>query len=363
MANKKKTILVFGETGVGKSSLIKSLIKQDFDLNVNKSNFKLPKSSTQATSCSLNIESFESTHFEWIDTTGLNESDRGKVGAFEAMIQLITFFKKSIATKSIHLLIMVARQRITETMRQNYEFFVETLFSKQVPTLLVVTGCETEAKPEDWIKNNLTEYKNQNFCFKDIISTSFIETLNPSLKLHFEEINVQSAKNVIKSIQNHCPDLPIELFTDEKGLKELFIRLWNKFCIYFNFPSKIWIESKWKFILSKLSFLDSEKQKIGLLLQDLDLFQKLNPKESEPKKDIPQPIELNVVTTPIPVTLPAQDKSECCDKCFHNPDTKTNTITNTFNNAITNTLSNTLSNAITTELLQNQNPIQPILSN
>lgn len=348
---KKKTILVFGETGVGKSSLIKSLIKQDSDSIINKSNLKLPKTSDQATSCSLNIESFESDHFEWIDTTGLNESDRGKVGPYEAMIQLITFLKKAIATKSIHLLIMVARQRITETMRQNYDFFVETLFSGKIPTLLVVTGCETESKPEDWIKKNSIEYKNQNFCFKDIISTSFIESLNPSLKGHFEELRGQSAKNVMESIQEHCPNSPIELFGNEKGFKELFIRLWNKFCIYFGFQSKIWIESKWKFILSKLSFLDSEKQKIGLLLQDLDLFQKLFTKnQQELKKDSSPTIDLDVIISPIPVTLPIPDQSECCEECIHN----NNDIND--NNPVSPKLEN--KSAITTEIVSN--PIHPL---
>ena len=137
----RPNIIVFGQTGVGKSSLINMLAGE---LRAKESN-----SPTGCTSSNNSIEISKGwpdgaqTAYTFWDTPGLNEGELGSVPAQAAVTNLSDLFRELI----VHLIIYCIRgSRLTDIVRVNYDL----VSGIKVPIILIVTGLEQEENMDDW---------------------------------------------------------------------------------------------------------------------------------------------------------------------------------------------------------------------
>ena len=142
-------IVLFGEAGVGKSSVINLIAEKDV-------------APTSADSWGCTFESKRYTFpvakrsFNVWDTIGLGEplfSVTGYLGAIEKTFSLI----QQIQTEGgldLLLFCIPGGLRISQTMQCNYRLFYSALCEKQIPIALVVTRLEGEAEMDDWWTRN-----------------------------------------------------------------------------------------------------------------------------------------------------------------------------------------------------------------
>lgn len=140
-----KTILIFGASGAGKSSLINTLTGSKLDTGGG------PKG--VSTECSVVKCTYKNITYKIIDTPGLNESQGGTVPAEEACKQVMSVVK---TVRKANLLVMVVSGRRTTHEKANYDLFVKTMTKNLVPLIIVVTHCEGE---DGDIQSCMREYK------------------------------------------------------------------------------------------------------------------------------------------------------------------------------------------------------------
>ena len=151
---RRRNVILFGETGVGKSSIINLMAGAE-----------VAKTSSNLEGCTLQAEKYSFTLpgemlLRIYDTVGLNESEMGVntfFGAIEKAHELITSLH---AAGGIDLLLFCIRGgRITATMERNYRLFSEFLCDKKVPLAFVVTHLECEDEMEGWWKRNEKKFE------------------------------------------------------------------------------------------------------------------------------------------------------------------------------------------------------------
>ncbi|KAG6890213.1 hypothetical protein C0995_010224 [Termitomyces sp. Mi166 len=153
-------ILIFGETGVGKSSIINMLRGKDIaetSGDTRGQTFEnVPYPITIDISTESLIDDTTNTHSKDIiawDTAGLNEAERGKVSHKQAMKNIRNLVGK--LDDGLSLLVYVIRGwRLSTVLKTNYDIFVTGLCQRQVPVVLVVTGCENDSPMDNWWTQN-----------------------------------------------------------------------------------------------------------------------------------------------------------------------------------------------------------------
>jgi GTP-binding protein EngB required for normal cell division len=239
--NKEHRIVVVGETGVGKSSLIENLIRQillkndpvgreaEKNLEYIEESFKNLKSANSAQGCTTKSSKYKFDNFEFIDSCGLGSPEKGSISTQAAFIDLIESISKY--ADGLTLLIMVFRIRITQNFINNYELFHNIISRGKIPMICVVTGCEESQNPQDWPKegNNLSMFQKNHLYFSEIIGTTFVSFKDKSRDLGFIELRKNSTLAVLDAIYKHSLKKKVPIFTESSKLD--FIRkLWNFVC-------------------------------------------------------------------------------------------------------------------------------------
>src|SRR5258707_11608811 len=129
---KTRNIIVFGQTGAGKSSIINMLagspvanVSDDL-MGATPSNERYPINRQDGFTYTL-----------W-DTPGCNESEYGTMSPQAAAQNL----QDLVVTQPVDLLIYCIRNRLVDMIRVNYELVSKTSHKESVPIVLVVTGLE-----------------------------------------------------------------------------------------------------------------------------------------------------------------------------------------------------------------------------
>ena len=133
-------IILFGEAGSGKSSLVNMIVGDP-----------VAKASNSAGGCTFQNEAhiaiFHDTTFRIHDTAGLNEGEQGRVPHWKSIHNLYTLIRQ---LDGISLLIYCMRGRIKENMMANWTLFNKVICGENVPIITVVTGLEEEEDPDNW---------------------------------------------------------------------------------------------------------------------------------------------------------------------------------------------------------------------
>ncbi|TFK19611.1 hypothetical protein FA15DRAFT_548289, partial [Coprinopsis marcescibilis] len=154
-------VIIFGETGVGKSSVI-NMIRGEAARD------QAPVSSG-AVGCTFSSQGYEAVidgqkYMLW-DTAGLNEGLRGTVDPQQAILNLVELFEK--LDGRVHLLVYCIRgKRFRQVVKDNYDLFYTRLCKSNVPIVVAVTGLENEMPDMDnWWKENADDFKEYRMRF------------------------------------------------------------------------------------------------------------------------------------------------------------------------------------------------------
>ena len=145
-------ILFFGETGVGKSSVIDMLMGRDAGVTSKTSNF------------ALFFTSIDERPVRLWDTAGLNDVEEGTVPAKVAMQNLrhlVGALREGIAL----LVYCIRATRFRPNLKENYDLVHGTICQGKVPVFIVITGLENEVPMNAWWAQNEAEFSRKGMSF------------------------------------------------------------------------------------------------------------------------------------------------------------------------------------------------------
>jgi len=190
-----RNVVVFGETGAGKSSVINMIAGEE-----------VAKTSGDAKGCTFQSTPYtvclDGARIKVWDTAGLNEGDKGTVAAKDAIISLYSLLKG--LEDGISLLVYCVRgPRVRDTTVRNYTMFHDGLCDQKVPIVLVVTGLEQEDPMDEWWDRNRDVFLEQKMLFAGQACTTATRGKRKSGLYMFEREYEESKKKVQKLVKRH----------------------------------------------------------------------------------------------------------------------------------------------------------------
>lgn len=213
-------VVIFGETGVGKSSLVNLIIGK-----------YVAKTSDSAEGCTFEATYYDvaidSRRIRLFDTAGLSEPCLNWDGYLLAVKKAERLVSILDNYGGVDLLIFCMRGgRITASAQQNYRMFVEILCDKKIPVAVVVTHLEHEERMEDWWDRNEKHFETYGISVYD---HACITTIRKPNSRHHD----YSRDAVIRLLWN-CTSLPCRM---KKSQEELwFVQL---------------LEGMWRYLLPR----------------------------------------------------------------------------------------------------------------
>ena len=135
----KHNVIVFGEAGVGKSSVVNMIVGKD-----------VAKVSNSAEGCTFQNDAYNAIIgnklFVIYDTAGLNECEQGHVPHWKAIRALYTLIRQ---LDGVGLLIYCMRGRVKENAKANWDLFNKVICGGKVPAIAIVTGLDDHGDPND----------------------------------------------------------------------------------------------------------------------------------------------------------------------------------------------------------------------
>jgi GTPase Era involved in 16S rRNA processing len=216
-----RNIVVFGETGAGKSSVINLMAGEE-----------IAHISPDSHRCTLHWTEYpitfeNGTRYKVFDTVGLEEP-RLQAGDYLTAISnaygLINTLKER---GGVNLLLFCIRGgRVTATMQSNYRLFFEFLCEEKVPLALVVTNLEREARMEDWYTRNMGHLEKHNIRSAGHACITAANLLDGRHRDKFEE----SRSILRRVVETHC-NASMEGWTGGQGWLASFIGKLMEFVI------------------------------------------------------------------------------------------------------------------------------------
>ncbi|TFK17259.1 hypothetical protein FA15DRAFT_711002 [Coprinopsis marcescibilis] len=201
-------IVLFGESGVGKSSIVNLCLGRD-----------VAATSSAAQGCTFKSTSYDGTFDNlrvrlW-DTIGLNEGDQGTVDTAKAAAELYSLLKSLVSGVSLLVFCMRA-PRVTKAAAINYKLFNEVICRKQVPTIIVINGLENETGPggmEGWWERNKTTFLKHGMMPDDAVGITSINTPHYFPAYQSSQGRVHKAiSGIIRKIDKPWKLTPLEWF-------------------------------------------------------------------------------------------------------------------------------------------------------
>ncbi|KAI6030463.1 P-loop containing nucleoside triphosphate hydrolase protein [Pisolithus orientalis] len=145
---KEVNVILFGQTGVGKSSVVNLIAGRP-----------VAEVSPDAEGCTMSSTEYRfvvgAHDFRIWDTVGLEEPAVGMNTYFGAILKALQLIRGVAAAGGINLLLFcMPGRRVTKTVQSNYRLFYEMLCESKVPIGLVITNLEREKDMEDWWMRN-----------------------------------------------------------------------------------------------------------------------------------------------------------------------------------------------------------------
>jgi hypothetical protein len=145
-----QNFIVFGEMGVGKSSLINLIAGEQ----VAKSSSGIQSCNHESTGYQIRL-SDPQLNVNLFDTVGLDSPTMDSASYLDALVKAHELIVSLQNKGGIHgLLFCIKGGRVSRTMQQNYRLFYEFLCQEKVPLALVITNLENEVNMDDWWTRN-----------------------------------------------------------------------------------------------------------------------------------------------------------------------------------------------------------------
>jgi predicted GTPase len=144
-----KNIVLFGESGAGKSSVVNLMAGRD-----------RAKTSLSTEGCTMEWQeypiAFDGRVYKVFDTIGIEDPHLKMTEYLDIIVNAYNLITKLNQEGGIDLLLFCVRAgRVTTTLQTDYRLFYEWLCEKKVPIVLVLTGLEREeGDMEDWWTRN-----------------------------------------------------------------------------------------------------------------------------------------------------------------------------------------------------------------
>jgi len=190
-------VIIFGESGVGKSSIINMLMGEP-----------VAAVSNQAVGCTYASNKFRATivgkEVMLYDTAGLNEAEAGTVSPEQAIQNLRSLVKD---LKTVNLLVYCIRgTRFRKIVADNYKIFCNTICGgdRKVPVVLVITGLENEENMDDWWKDNEVDFDEMEFRAHACITAIRGRALKDGSGCIFQDLYEASKGKVTKLLADHA---------------------------------------------------------------------------------------------------------------------------------------------------------------
>ena len=188
-----RNVVVFGETGTGKSSLINML-----------SDSQMAEVSNLAMGCTFQSNPYpiilDDVPYTLWDTAGLNEGDSGSIPADIALRHLHDLVQNLHDGLSL-LVYCIRGSRYRDVIKVNYDLFKEIICQGEVPIVIVITGLENEERMEDWWIENEKEFVSRKMRFNGHACVTTTKGKRDMFEEEFEESKVV-LREMIKA---QCP--------------------------------------------------------------------------------------------------------------------------------------------------------------
>ncbi|KAG1725512.1 hypothetical protein EDB19DRAFT_1947052 [Suillus lakei] len=196
-----RNVIIFGETGVGKSSIINTIAQQE-----------LAKTSNDGSGCTPSAErhpvEISGQRFILFDTAGLNEGSEGTVPAAKAEKQLKSLLRELMSPGSDGISLLVYCVRSTSSPHihaRAYNTFYAGICQKKVPIVVVATGLERETRMESWWDMNREKFESHGMHFAGHACVTALQEYEGIPKVFITPI-AESGETLRDLVVNNCSD-------------------------------------------------------------------------------------------------------------------------------------------------------------
>jgi hypothetical protein len=195
LSTSAKNIVIFGESGVGKSSIINLLAGK-----------QVARTSPDTKHCTLRYEAYDvpikDVQCRIYDTAGVDGNRMDPGGFLNAIINADKLMKELKNRGGVHLLLYCIKAgRIPPTFVTNYRLFYEFFFEEKIPVALIVTHLEREDPMDDWYTRNKGSFDRHAVKCVDHACITAAANLDPKYKKKYDA-SKEEVYNLIIRNQN-----------------------------------------------------------------------------------------------------------------------------------------------------------------
>ena len=254
--NNTPNVVIFGEEGVGKSSVVNMIAGHD-----------IASTSGEASACTFESKSFlvnlDDRPVTLWDTVGLHEGGVN-TEAKDAIVNLYKLLKS--LENGISLLVYCVRgpkPNISRTAR-NYKIFYDGLCQRRVPIVLVVTGLEGEEPMGEWWTRNKDSFGMQKMSFSGQACVTATKGKLKKGTHMFQQEYEESVGEVRKLVYGYCHHRPWQLKASKSNQTMLFVKIVVNIGIgVFNLPPLVLCHMLYEVLKEHGGFEDIDARKIA----------------------------------------------------------------------------------------------------
>jgi hypothetical protein len=227
-------VIVFGDTGAGKTSVIK-MLTDDVELDVTKA-ASAGGSTFESKAYEVDINEY---HYVFHDTVGLEDGTSISMSPQEALKALYQLILK--VEGGVSLLVYVHRGKIKPSQVENYQLFSHVICKSNVPTVLVVTGLEEEESRDAWWQANKVLYEEQQIATKYYACiTSTKGRFNKKHQEFVYQDQYEESRTILKGLFLKAPLLtPWKIASSPNWWTSLVVEIYNIFAAKFKWQGLV----------------------------------------------------------------------------------------------------------------------------